>query len=217
MPAFGREDFFVGECNELAVHWVEEWPISWLPFPALILYGETGCGKSHLAEVWRKISNADIITADDFQTMSEDTILSTTKNLVIDGLELLIGRKEEEKKLFHLYNHFVQTGQFFLGTSRVSPERLQFQIKDLSSRLRAVPNAEITPPDDDLLFKVLAKRFHDQGYIATENALTYAVTRMERSWVGVDTLVNKAIITATAEKRQITLLLLKGSIENPAK
>lgn len=213
VPALGREDFFVSECNQMAVHWIEKWPEGWKPFPALIIYGETGSGKTHLGEVWRKRAGAELLSAEDFQKSSDDDILSLSKNILIDGLEILVGGRDSESKLFHLYNHALQSGLSVLLLSRISPERLNFTVADVASRLRASPNAEIAPPDDDVLVKVLGKRFHDQGFIVTEPALTYAVTRMERSWEAMDRLVESAITTATAEKRQITLPLLKGVVE----
>lgn len=209
IPALGREDFFVSSCNEFAVHWIEKWPTGWLPFPALILYGQRGSGKTHLAEVWRKLANADFLSADDFIKLSQDDLLSRRQNLVIDRIDMLMGDRTQEEKLFHLYNHCQQSGIFFLGLSRISPENLNFEIKDLASRLRAAPNAEIAAPDDDLLLKVLAKRFHDQGYNVAEPALTFTVSRMERSWEALDHLVNDAIKLATAQKKQITLPLLR--------
>lgn len=212
IPALGREDFFVSGCNEFAVHWIEKWSADtsgWAPFPALILYGERGSGKTHLAEVWRKRANADILSAEEFITSTKDDILSRKHNLVIDRLDLLIGDVAQEEKLFHLYNHCQQSRLSFLALSRVSPENLNFMIKDLASRLRATPNAQIATPDDDLLFKVLGKRFHDQGFIVAEPALTFAVTRMERSWEALDHLVDAAIKQATAQKKQITLPLLR--------
>ncbi len=199
----------MSSCNEFAVHWIEKWPTGWLPFPALLLYGERGSGKSHLAEVWRKRAHADFLSAEEFLTLSKDDLLSRTKNMVIDRIDILVGKREQEEKLFHLYNHCQQNRLFFLALSRVSPENQSFEIKDLASRLRAAPNAEIAAPDDDLLFKVLAKRFHDQGYIVAEPALSYAVTRMERSWEALDHLVNDAIKLATAQKKQVTLPLFR--------
>jgi len=210
VPALGREDFFVTGCNAFAVHWVEEWPQGWSPFPALVLYGAKGCGKTHLAEVWRKKADADMLSIDEFIKTGEDRILDGTRNLVIDRIDLLIGERKQEEKLFHLYNQCQQTGRYFLALSRISPENLEFEIKDLASRLRAAPNAEIATPDDELLLKVLAKRFHDQGYMVAESALTFAVTRMERSWEALDHLVEEAIILATAQKKQITMPLLRG-------
>ncbi len=209
VPALGREDFFVTGCNAFAVHWVEKWPSGWVPFPALTLYGATGCGKTHLAEVWRKKSGADLITADQFMRLGKDDILSLDKNVVIDRIDLLVGDKEQEEKLFHLYNHAGQTGRYVVMLSRLSPEKMDFEIKDLSSRLRAAPQAEIATPDDELLFKVLAKRFHDQGYVVPDPVLTFAVTRMERSWEALGHVVESAISRATSQKKPITVPLLR--------
>ena len=212
IPALGREDFFVSTSNEFAVHWIEKWSGDgggWKPFPALILYGERGSGKTHLGEVWRKRAGAQLITAEEFMNLTKDNILAMDTNCVIDRLDLLIGERSQEEKLFHLYNHAHQSGLFILGLSRISPEKMEFEIKDLASRLRAAPNAEISAPDDDLLLKVLAKRFHDQGFMVAEPALLFAVTRMERSWGAMDHLVDAAIQMATAQKKQITLPLLR--------
>ncbi len=55
-PALGREDFLVAPCNEDAVAWIDRWP-DW-PGPALVIHGPAGCGKTHLARVWRRRSGA---------------------------------------------------------------------------------------------------------------------------------------------------------------
>jgi chromosomal replication initiation ATPase DnaA len=214
VPALGREDFFVGTCNRFAVHWVEEWPKAWHPFPALIIYGEKGSGKTHLAEVWRKKSRANLINTEDFKKLTDDDIVGYQNNLVIDGCDSLCGSLFDEQKLFHLYNHFLQSGYFAIFLFTQSPERIDFVLPDLASRLRAVPQAEISTPDDDILLKVMAKRFHDQGFVVATHVLNYAVTRMERSWKGMDRFIAQAIIQATAEKKQITLPLIKSILES---
>jgi chromosomal replication initiation ATPase DnaA len=61
-PALGREDFLVVPSNSPAVAWIDRWP-DW-PFFALALYGPPGCGKSHLLEVWRERSGAQLLRAD---------------------------------------------------------------------------------------------------------------------------------------------------------
>lgn len=218
IPALGREDFFVTGCNAFAVHWVEQWNAvdggGWAPFPALILYGPRGSGKTHLAEVWRKKADADILSADEFSKKTDDEILSITGNIVIDGIDKLIGNRDQEEKLFHLYNHCKHSACYMLMLSQTSPESMNFEINDLASRLRAAPNAEIAAPDDELLLKVMAKRFHDQGYIVAEPALSYAMARMERSWEALDNLVDAAIVHATAHKKQITLPVFRTLLEH---
>ncbi len=220
VPALGREDFFVSACNQFAVHWVEQWASGdggahggkWAPYPALTLYGPQGSGKTHLAEVWRKKANARFLTADDFRALSEDNILAQNANLVIDQIDTLIGDAAAEQKLFHLYNHCLHNKCFFLGLSRTAPEKMDFVLKDLASRLRAAPSAAIAAPDDDLLTKVLAKRFHDQGYVVGDAVLQFALARMERSWEAINGFVVQAIAAATAQKKTITIPLLRESV-----
>ncbi len=209
-PAMGRQDFMVGECNQYAVQMIEAWQTEWAPYPTLTLYGPKGSGKTHLAAVWQKLSNADYLSLEQFSECRVESLIETNKNYVIDRLEFLIGDRDQEEKLFHLYNAFSQSGKFFLGLSTISPEKLSFEIKDLASRLRAAQSVEIKPPDDDLLVKVMAKRFSDQNFRIEQQALDYAVLRMERSWAGLDGLVEKIIRTATAMKKgDLTKPLIK--------
>lgn len=60
-PALGREDFMVGPGNRDAVAWVDCWP-DW-PGPAVVIHGPPGCGKTHLASVWRARTDARVLAA----------------------------------------------------------------------------------------------------------------------------------------------------------
>ena len=62
-PALEREDFLVGPSNELAVAWIDRWP-DW-PQPVVAICGASGCGKTHLTEVWRHSSGALSLTGRD--------------------------------------------------------------------------------------------------------------------------------------------------------
>lgn len=209
VPVLGRDDFFVSGCNELAFHWIEKWPLGWHPFPAFIVYGPRGSGKSHLADVWADRSKAIRLGPQVIMDTPLDDIFAQNRNLVIDRIDLLIGARDWEEKLFHIYNFCGQNNLYLLGLSHVAPEQMVFTVNDLGSRLRAAPHAAISTPDDDVLLKVMARRFHDQGYMVAEGALQFALTRMERSWEALDHLIDDAIMQAMAQKKQITIPLLR--------
>ena len=61
LPAFAASDFLVTRCNAEAYGWVERWP-AW-PALALALWGPPGCGKSHLAEMFRRQSGGIRVAA----------------------------------------------------------------------------------------------------------------------------------------------------------
>jgi chromosomal replication initiation ATPase DnaA len=209
LPSYGQEDFMVTASNGLAAHYVEKWPAEWLPFPALILYGPKGCGKSHLAAVWAERCEAKTLSVSQMARVQAETLIEQGNNLVIDRLDLLVGDRESEEKLFHLYNSFQRDGLFLLFMSHVSPQNLDFVIPDLASRLRASPAAQIEPPDDELLSRVLAKRLHDSGLNTPQNVVSYAVMRIERSWAAMDRLVESILTKATSEKRPVTIPLIR--------
>lgn len=209
LPSYGREDFMVTASNGLAAHYVENWPAEWLPFPALTLYGPKGCGKSHLAAVWAEKCEARTLSVSQMASVEARDLIEQGKNLVIDRLDLLVGDRGSEEKLFHLYNSFQRDGLFLLFMSHVSPQKLDFVLPDLASRLRASPVAQIEPPDDELLSRVLAKRLHDSGLNVPENVVSYAVMRVERSWAAMDRLVELILTKATSEKRAVTIPLVR--------
>lgn len=212
-PAYGREDFLVTNQNAFAVHYIDNWPTEWGGYPALTLYGQKGCGKSHLAAVWMQKSGASFLSARDFSALDLSVMLEGKRNLVIDGLDLLIGDRKAEEKLFHLYNGFQKEGLFVLLLSHLSPARMDFAINDVASRLRAAPAAEIQPPDDALFSFVFSKQLHDRGFSTVGEAeAKYAVARMGRSWGELGDLVERVSQKASAEKRPVTTALIRDVI-----
>jgi chromosomal replication initiation ATPase DnaA len=51
-----------------------------------------------------------------------------------------------------------EDGAFVLVTAREPPSAFQIELRDLRSRLRAVPTVSLLPPDD-LLFRALIVKF----------------------------------------------------------
>ena len=117
----------------------------------------------------------------------------------------------KKKKLFHLYNAFQQQGLYFLGLSSHVTRKLKFEIRfGIPFKVKA-QSAEIKPPDDELLIKVMAKRFFlPEFFKIDQDSLEYILLRMERSWDGLDRLVEKVSSTATALKKgELTKPLLR--------
>ncbi len=181
--AYGRDDFIVGRSNEMAIRLIDRWP-DWDMNPFLIVYGDEGSGKKHLASVWQKKSSAIVFSPEAFSKTDLLDILNAAPNIILYNLHEIVGNAVAEEKLFHIYNHYKELSdrKFVLITSRFAPSELNANFKDVQSRLNGSMTVKIDNPDDMLLMQVLGKQLHDRGFQPTEDLLRYAVKLMERSW-----------------------------------
>ena len=72
MPAQGRDDFIISDCNKLAAEWIDRWPDWPGQFPVLNIVGPAASGKSHLAAIWRARSGRKL----NIRTLSPSCITS---------------------------------------------------------------------------------------------------------------------------------------------
>ncbi|HEY8190326.1 MAG TPA: DnaA/Hda family protein [Micavibrio sp.] len=205
--ALDREDFLVAPCNRDAVGWIDRWP-GW-PAPALVLYGLPASGKTHLAAVWKNGSEAAWIDASVLANRDAHALAALSRHLVIDHLDSWIGHRAAETALFHLYNLMKERGSSLLITMRAAPGQIKFTLPDLASRLRAAPAVAIAPPDDTLLAAVLVKLFADRQLQIGADLLAYILPRMERSFAAARDLVAQADRLALAEKKAVSIPLIR--------
>lgn len=210
-PALGGEDFLVAPSNVEAVAWVERWP-DW-PGTALVIVGPKGAGKTHLAHVFQALSHAPVITHSILREEGADRVLDGQPALVLEDLGAFIGAGLDEE-LLHLYNLAGEAGVKLLLTAETPPARWAIGLKDLSSRLNTAQVAEIRPPDDALLSALIVKQFADRQLAVDQDVLTYMLARMDRSFAGVQDLVRAIDEAALAEKRAITIPLVRRVLEH---
>jgi len=194
--AFSRENFIVTESNLEAYGWLNQWP-DW-PHHCLTIYGDEGCGKSHMGHIWIEEVKGASFTAHEFDKV----------DFLEDGMNILIDHAEKirnEERLFHLYNRVNQERGSVLLLSNTSPSQWDIKLADLKSRLNSIPSVKVLPPDDQLLEGVLRKLFTDHQLRVPENVLAFLLRHMERSFKAAVQLVNDLDHKALQEKRNITL------------
>lgn len=195
--AFGREDFLMSPCNLEAVRWIDKYP-DW-PVRALLICGERGSGKTHLASIFSDYHLEASQLDDDFLPPLD------VKKVVVENVDNL----GSEKALFHLYNHLDATGGALLLTALKTP---RFALPDLQSRVNAIPKAIIQMPDEELIYAVLIKSFLDRCISVELPVLDYAVKRITRSFSFVQALVEKADMLSLSSGRKITIPVMKEAL-----
>jgi chromosomal replication initiation ATPase DnaA len=219
-PALGREDFLVVPSNSLAVDWIDRWP-DWPAF-ALALHGPAGSGKSHLLEVWRERSDAQILEADALFTaepfdLIERTLESETPALALDGLGPAHCRGGAvSERLLRLYNMMREARGSLLTASREPPARLPAVLRDLSSRLASMPSIAICAPEEDLVAAVLVKHFDDRQVTVPPEVITYLLPRMERSLGSAAQLAEILDRAALSDGRAITVPFVRRVLKDLA-
>jgi DnaA regulatory inactivator Hda len=173
-PALGRENFIVAPCNAKAVALIDRWP-DWQATVAVIT-GPKGCGKSHLAQVFRAKSGA-LLAGPRALSVDSAPALADTRALVLDGLD----EPFDERAMFHLLNLLRMRGSFLLMTARTPPARWSLALPDLATRLGEALLVELEPPDDGFLTALLIKLFADRQLHAPPELVNYLVSRLERS------------------------------------
>src|SRR5437868_5056104 len=131
-PTFGADDFLVAPSNQAAIAWLDRWP-DW-PSSALILHGPPGCGKTHLAHVWRARSGAPALAPEALTIDGLPALLGTAAAAVVDDAD-----RAADQPLLHLVNLIAERRGHLLLTAAQPAPLWPARLPDLSSRLRAMP------------------------------------------------------------------------------
>jgi len=154
---YAAEDFCTAPSNALARDWLartDAWNDG-----RLVLWGEAGCGKTHLLHIWAAANGATMLAGPTL-----DGLHRPGGPVAVDDADIL----PEPRALLHLLNAAREAGQPVLMTARLPPARQSYKLADLASRLRAAQTAEIGPPEDELLALLLSR-------LAAERQLTLSI------------------------------------------
>jgi chromosomal replication initiation ATPase DnaA len=203
-----RDNFLEGPANGAGIALVDAWP-EW-PNRIMLLVGPEGSGKSHLAAIWAEQAGARSTAAHALAPASVPGALATGA-LVVEDLK---SADFDERALFHLMNLAREDEAYVLITARVPPAALEIELRDLRSRLRAVPVVSLLPPDDHLFRALIVKFCADRQLAVDEAVVSYLATRIERSYAAarqtVELLDSEALRLGRPATRALAAELLRG-------
>ena len=163
------------------------------------LYGPKKSGKSYLSKIWLKKNNAIEYNN------NYEVILNLHNNILIDNLIFY-----DQEKIFHIVNNCILNKSKVLITSENKINEINFEFKDLSSRLKTFSNLEINQPNDEMLLAILTKLLVERQFIIKSNEIfEYIIRRVDRTYQGINDIVKKLDILSLEKKRQLTIPLIK--------
>ena len=187
-------NFFVNKTNSYAFNALINNKINFL-----FLYGPKRSGKSTLSQIWLKKHNA-------IQYNNNYEILINQKNniLIDDFLSY------DEEKIFYIVNYCILNNLKILITTEKKINEINFKFNDLSSRLKTFSILEINNPNDEMLLALLTKLLIDKQFIINSNDIfEYILRRVDRSYQGINEIVQKLDLLSLEKKRQLTIPLIK--------
>lgn len=167
-----------------------------------VIYGEEGCGKSHLTSLWKDQVNASNIN--DIELFSPEIT-----HIYAEDLDLL--NAEQQEHLFHAFNHIKSVKGALLVTSNTPPAQMDL-LADLKSRLLLGNQVEILLPTPQELTVLLSKWAWDRQLELSPEVIQYLLKRCERSPKVLENCIAKLDTLSLEQKRKITVPLAREAL-----
>ena len=219
VPRFRVEDFISAPSNEEAQAWLGrtgDWPGR-----RLALYGEAGCGKTHLLQLWAERHGALLLDGPTLRRLPE---LGGSPSIAIDDADAA----PEEMVVLHLINLAGEMRRPLLLAARTAPARWPSPLPDLASRLRATTAVALRPAEDPLLRALLARLLSERQLILSESLQDWLLARLPRHAGALREAVARLDRAALAAGGRVTRPMATGLVaamsgepsdgsENPAR
>ncbi len=195
-------DFCAAPSNAKAREWLAQ-PEVWSN-GRLVLWGEAGCGKTHLLHIWAANQRAALVNGPELHGL-----VRPQGPVAVDDADIV----EDPRALLHLLNAAAEAGKPVLMTARLPPSRQPIKLADLASRLRAAESVEIREPEEELLALLLTRLTADcqlQLSIPVRNLLLTHLPRTASALREAVARLHRATLTlGTRISRQTAALMLE--------
>lgn len=174
------------------------------PERRLWLWGEAGCGKTHLLSIWAERRGALHVEA---ERLSPELFLSELPpgGVAVDGLDSPF----REDVLLHLLNHAREQRRPLLLAGRAPPARRDVHLPDLASRLRATTAIGIRAPDDALRANLLLRLLAERQIVVSQSVMDWLLRHLPRTADAVLDAVERLDGAALARGQAVTRALAR--------
>lgn len=194
------EGFVESAENRTVLQYLKQWQ-SWTT-NSLIIYGDSGVGKTHVVSLWAQSANAACVRPDNMHQVRR--LFDTDANFLMDDFEEFL-QPQNYKWLFDFLNILNEKRRFLIIVSRTPPSSWDISLPDLRSRLFLMPVLKIQSPSDNLLFHIAKKIAKDSGITISDECVKYILNNVTRDVCTVRKAINVLDKLSLEKKQSITL------------
>lgn len=132
--------------------------------------------------------------------------------LALDGVEAIVGIRDDEIALFDTHNRARAAGANVLYAGNAAPGDLTLVLPDLRSRLAQCARISLAPLNDDGRRDLLRQRAQRRGLILEEAALDWLLRRTGRDLAGLTALLDELDRASLAAQRRVTVPFLRKTL-----
>jgi chromosomal replication initiator protein len=224
-PEYSFENFVEGDCNRLARSASEA--VAKNPgktaFNPLFLYGNSGLGKTHLAqaigiEVKKQYPEKTVlyVSANKFTTQYTDSVARNSANdfmhfyqmidvLIIDDIQELAGKEGTQNTFFHIFNHLHQSGKQLILTSDKAPVALKGMKERLLTRFKWGLPADLQSPDFNTRVDILKTKIYKDGISVSDEIVHYIASHITDNVRELEGALISLLAMSTLNRAEITL------------
>jgi DnaA family protein len=203
-----RLDNFVPGGNGEAVAALAAWARPDSSETSLLLYGESGSGKTHLL----RAASDDYRDAAATPDLADIEAPGNARCIAVDNVEALSG--DGQIALFKLFNRLRADGGRLLTAARQPPRRLALR-EDLRTRLGSGLVYRLVPLADEEKRDALAAQAAARALSLPPGALDYLFSHVERDMRHLAAVLGALDRYSLESKRPITLPLLREVLRHP--
>ncbi len=201
------EEYIVTSSNAEAYNLINENLTKWpgvKPYNfACLIAGPASSGKTYLVKIWQSLNNAYLIS---HKNDIEPDILDRYSAFIIEDID----KNWHEKTILHYFNLINEQDKYLLLTTSNSVDN--FNLPDLSSRIKAVFHINLNSPDDELVKTLLFKHFASNSLKVENQVIEFLLKNLPRQFYDIISAARKINDFALMHKRNITIPLVKEVI-----
>ena len=232
--SYNLDNFIEGDCNRLARS--AGYAVSKKPggtaFNPLVVFGDVGLGKTHLAQaIGNEVLKSDItktvlyVSCEKFTNQIIESIKNNAVNdlvnfyqlvdvLIVDDIQFLANKTKTQEIFFHIFNQLHQHGKQIILTSDRPPKDLEGMEARLISRFKWGLSADLQVPDFETRRAILESKMMKEGVHIPSQVSEYICYNIQNNVRELEGVLVSLIAQSTLNNQEIDIDLAKRVIRN---